>query len=128
MRTLITVLILLIIASVVYAGTLYDPQQRDVFGSSRDDNEFTSAQTQTEIVAGVSGKKLIIDQIITSFAAAGSLYFSEGTTVKLGKIRCIANDTKYLYNVNLRFSVGEGIDVTTDYAGNHTVDIEYHQE
>ena len=123
-----SILLILDLSVVGIAGVLYDPQQRDIFGSSAITKQFTSAQSQYEMVVGVTGKKLVVDYMIFATGTAGSLYLSEGTTTKLDKIYGATNTTQYLDNCNIRFSSGEGIDVTTDIAANHTVYLEYHQE
>ena len=131
MITRITIIsCILLVALIVYAfaGVQYDPQQRDIFGTSAITKQFTGAQTQYEIVVGVSGKQWVVDYIIFATGTAGSLYMSESTTVRLDKIYAAANTTQYIDNCNIRFSAGEGIDVTTDISANHTVYIEYHQE
>jgi len=105
-----------------------DPIQRSIYGSAWDVNEFTGAQSQAEIVAGVTGATLVIDSLIFAVSAACNLYISDGTTVELGKIYAAANSTVYMPNLNIELSSGGGIDVTTSLAGNHTVCVEYHQE
>lgn len=109
-------------------GIQYDPTQRDVFGTTKVNNEYTIAQTNTEIVAGVSGKVLVIDYLMVSADATGTFLLAEGGSTVFGKVHLIAGVPLVMANPDIKFSSGEGIDVTTTNAGNHTVWIEYHEE
>lgn len=130
MKYTAAVLLMLLVCGAVWAGVQYDPVQREAFPTTqqRYNGDFTGAQTNLELIAGVSGKQWVIDYITFSFATAGTIYFLEGGSGVYGPWACIANDTKYLPNCNVRFSSGEGIDLTTSLAGVHRVSIEYHQE
>ena len=69
----ITVIASILLCLLCVAAVQYDPQQRDTFGTSAITKQFTSAQTQYEMKAGVTGKKLVVDYILFATGTAGSL-------------------------------------------------------
>ena len=88
----------------------------------------SGAQTQTELVAAISGISFVIDKIIFSSASAGTLYLSDttGADVDYGYLSIPANGCIIDNDVNVKFAAGEAIDVTT--SADAYVMICYHNE
>lgn len=91
---------------------------------------FTSAQSRYELLAAPSAGKIVVDQIVFSTDTSGYVYLSEKITAShlFGSIYMYENNSFPSGPVNVLFSDGEGVDVTSNISGNHTVRLEYHTE
>lgn len=91
--------------------------------------DYTSAQTDTALVAAVSGKQVRVAAVYVMSDTAGTVTFeSGGSTVVFevypgdsGGASVVAPTGQFLFKT----VAGESLTVTTDIAGNHAVNVLY---
>ena len=103
----------------------YGMRLPNVFG------DYTTAQTNTELVAAVSGKRIGVAAVYVMSAAAGTVTFeSDGAGVTVifevypganGGVQAVAPDGQFLFTT----VAGEALDVTTTITGDHAVNVLY---
>ena len=91
--------------------------------------DYTSAQSDTSLVAAVSGKRIRVAAIYVMSAVAGEVVIESGGMTAIfvvhpganGGVQATAPDGQFLCST----SEGESLTVTTDITGAHTVNVLY---
>ena len=88
---------------------------------------FTAAATKTDVVAGVSTKRIIADRLVVAntTASAITVHMEDGGTEKGPTLQCPANDTTETSSIVV-FDAGAGLDVQS--TGACTVYLDYHRK
>lgn len=95
----------------------------NVYGS------YTSAQTDTELVAALSGYRIGVAAVYVMSAVAGEVIFESGGSTEVfsvlpgdsGGVQAVAPPGQFLFTT----ASGESLTVTSDIAGEHRVNILY---
>ena len=101
----------------------YGMRLPNVFG------DYTTAQTNTALVAAVTGKSIGVAAVYVMSAVAGTVTFRSSTTSVIfevypganGGVQAVAPDGQFLFDT----VAGESLTVTTGITGDHAVNVLY---
>jgi hypothetical protein len=99
-----------------------------IWGNRRIKDTWNSAVTERSVVAGSSGEILVIDNLIFSSNAAGSITVLSNNTAVTAPIYISANGGVALEDWGIRLASGEALKVTTTGTGDQGITAVYHFE
>lgn len=87
---------------------------------------YTSAQSAATLIAATSGKAIIVDKVMYSADAQGTLFLASDSTQKSHKIYYGANGGVAVDDWRLPCATGENLKITTTDSGNHSIFVRYY--
>ena len=87
---------------------------------------YTSAQSAATLISATSGKVIIVDKVMYSADASGTMFLASDSTQKSHKIYYGANGGVAVDDWRLVCGVGENLKITTTLSGNHSIFVRYY--
>jgi hypothetical protein len=87
---------------------------------------YTSAQSAATLISATSGKAIIVDKVMYSADASGTMFLASDSTQKSHKIYYGANGGVAVDDWRLACTFEENLKITTTLSGNHSIFVRYY--
>ena len=87
---------------------------------------YTSAQSAATLISATSGKAIVVDKVMYSADASGTMFLASDSTQKSHKIYYGANGGVAVDDWRLVCTLGENLKITTTLSGNHSIFVRYY--
>tara|TARA_Y100000310_G_scaffold263137_1_gene273167 strand:+ start:26 stop:346 length:321 start_codon:yes stop_codon:yes gene_type:complete len=87
---------------------------------------YTSAQSAATLISATSGKSIIVDKVMYSADASGTMFLASDSTQKSHKIYYGANGGVAVDDWRLACAFEENLKITTTLSGNHSIFVRYY--
>ena len=87
---------------------------------------YNSAQSAATLISATSGKAIIVDKVMYSADASGTMFLASDSTQKSHKIYYGANGGVAVDDWRLACTFEENLKITTTLSGNHSIFVRYY--